>query len=325
MTGGTIATARSSQGLLGMGPIDRLATAVLEGAERVGVTVALFTWQDVQGREKPPLDSADFTPPDWTDLARQTADLARTFDGVLILHGTDTLAYTAAALAFALDGYETPIVITGAQRALEHVRPDGPDNIRLGLAALNQAAAARRGGVTVAFGGRLFPGARVYKFSAHSLYAFRSSSSGGKVEEALMPAPTEPRPKGMAFDSRVVPVWVVPGLSAEAVSLQLETARARGVLLMLHGVGSAPRALAASCDRWRTQGLLVAAVSQARHGRMAMSSYESTRRLLEAGVVPADMLAEAALVKIMWLLAQTTDVAQASRWMAFDLVGETGR
>ena len=252
------------------------------------------------------LDSCEMQPEHWTALARRLFTRLRTFDGAVVTHGTDTLAYTAAALSFMLPNLRKPVVLTGAQRPLDEVRSDA----RLNL--IDAVTAALRGPreVTVCFDSRLFRGNRVRKVSVNAYDAFDSPNPpplGGLGVDTRFLAGRRPKgpPRLLAgLDPRVFLLKVFPGLDP-AIALAV-LPRVKGLVLEAYGAGNFPvsealgRSLRKVLEAARARRIPVLLVSQAHRDGVDLSLYESGAEAARLGVISGgDLTASAAVVKLM--------------------------
>jgi L-asparaginase len=278
------------------------------------------------------LDSSDVGPEQWSDLVTTVADHARArADGVVILHGTDTMAFTAAALAFALEGLDRPVVLTGAQRPLVAHRTDARRN----LVDAVELATCDIPEVGICFDGLLLRGCRAVKGDARSYHAFESpgveplARMGFDVDiGAHVRRPVGPFRSDARFDRRVAVVYVTPGLEPSAVEAMLDSAVSpRGLVVAAYGVGTVPRvtrALGPVVRRAVDSGTEVVVVTQ-RGGVIDLDLYENSRALADAGAVAGgQMRIEAATVKLMQALARFDDRAARRRWLTTDIAGELG-
>jgi L-asparaginase len=273
------------------------------------------------------LDSSDIGPDEWTALADEVA-AARHHDGVVIIHGTDTMAYTASALSFALGGLDRPVVLTGSQRPLGEVRTDARRN----LVDAVDLATRDIPEVGICFDGQLYRGNRATKGDAWSYRAFASPGCPPLARLGLdveigdhVRRPRAPFAVDGRFDARVAVCWVVPGMDPKQVARAGEGAR--GVVLAAFGVGDIPvraRALAPEVRKLCDAGVTVLVVTQARAGAVDLSLYANGVALAEAGALPGgDLLLEAAVVKLMHALALHPADAEARRvYLLSDVAGE---
>jgi L-asparaginase len=321
-TGGTIGMVHGSDGTLVPYDFTDLLDRVPELGS-LGTTLCTSVLEPI-------VDSSDMDPSDWTRLAEMIWAEAEEADGFVVLHGTDTLAYTASALSFALVGLNLPVVITGSQLPMEVPRSDARENL---ITAVEVACARdAQGGpllreVAVYFEYTLYRGNRVYKQSSQDFDAFASPNfpplATAGVKLTFAPFVTERVPEGALpserraagaprhtqFDPAVGWLPFYPGIDEAAVRSVLFSGR-KAVLLQTFGAGNLPsrpwlaRALKEAAD----QGIWLIQVSHCRKGSVGGSEYAAGRMLAELGVLSAgDATSEATLVKTMWLLAQRLD------------------
>lgn len=276
-------------------------------------------------------DSSDVRPADWQRYADEVADaFAGGADGVVVLHGTDTMAYTASALSFLLDGLPGPVVLTGSQLPLSELRSDARPNL---VAALTLAATPGWAEVAVLFGDALMRGCRVTKVSTRGFDAFRSPDLPALAEVGVDVAWREDllyRPAGRPLevhrlrDVAVVALRLFPGITASTLRTLLGDP-VEGLVLEAYGAGNGPDdpALLAVVREAHERGVVIAAVSQCLHGGVRMDAYATGHALATAGVVPCGtMTAEAALAKLRWLLSVHDDPALVRGALARDARGE---
>lgn len=286
---------------------------------------------------EPPIDSSDMHPAIWCRLASIIAEKYDDYTGFVVLHGTDTMAYTASALSFMLRNLTKPVILTGAQLPIKEIRTDGKENL---LTSLEIAAAQIDGKpivreVCVFFENHLMRGNRTTKINAENFNAFHSCNYPNlaeagihiKYENAYMLSPEEG--KGMTlqnkYDSNVAILSLFPGIQEAIVKAVLETSGLKGVILKTFGSGNAPhldflmKYLKAATDR----GIIIVNVTQCLEGMVEMDRYESGRQLLEAGVVCGkDMTIEAALTKLMILLGLNYTTEEIREQMTVSFAGE---
>ena len=280
------------------------------------------------------LDSSDLGPPEWAVLAEHIA-AARDegWDGVVVIHGTDTMAWTASALSYALRGLDRPVVLTGSQRPLGEVRTDARRNL---IDAVDLATRDLPE-VGICFDGELLRGNRATKGDAFSYAAFSSpgcaplARMGIDVEIAYhVRPPSLPFACVPRFDPRVAVVWATPGMPPDQLDRLLSAGDGdapRSVVLAAFGTGNVPhrvRPLAPSVRRAVDAGATVLVVSQARQGAIDLGLYESGAALADAGALSGGgMGLEAATVKLMHALAlHPEDPAARARLLLEDLAGE---
>ena len=278
------------------------------------------------------LDSSDVRPADWQRFAdRVAAAFADGAHGVVVLHGTDTMAYTASALAFLLEGLPGPVVLTGSQVPLVEVRSDARDNL---ITSLLLAATPGWAEVAVYLGGGLLRGCRTTKVSTDGFDAFASPNlppladvgvDVGWRRELVRPPAEGPLRVHRLANVGVVALRLVPGITAETLRNVLRDP-VRGLVLETYGSGNAPTRDPDLLDVLREavdRGVVVVNVTQCLRGGVRMGTYAAGRALADAGVVSGgDLTAEAALAKLLVVLAQGLTPADAAVAMARDLAGE---
>jgi glutamyl-tRNA(Gln) amidotransferase subunit D len=280
--------------------------------------------------------SENMTPGHWSKLARRAARAVREkFDGVVITHGTDTLAYTAAALSFALAGIPIPVIIVGSQRSSDRPSSDAPLNL---VAAVTAAATAEFAGVYVAMHlgesddrVALHRGTRVRKNHTSRRDAFVSvgvpvaavygRSGLESVAEGLPRRGGTFRPR-TKFDGRAALLKFYPSMPAALIRATRRWG-AKVVIIEGTGLGHVSREVAGELAKFIKGGGVACMTSQCIGGRVNMNVYDTGRDLLHMGVLPLeDMLAETALAKAMWVLGTGASGARARELMSANLVGE---
>jgi L-asparaginase len=280
----------------------------------------------------PLLDSSDMTPKLWMTIARDIARHYHDYDGFIVIHGTDTMAYTASALAFMLRGLHKPVVVTGSQIPLCELRNDGRENLITSLLVASEHPVPE---VCLCFGNRLLRGCRATKVSANDFQAFDSpnfpplGTIGIRISVNRQRF-SAPRDAGTGFElrpmrnARVGSLRLFPGTSAELVRNVLRTPL-EGLVLETYGSGNGPsdpeflRVLAEAGDR----GVVIANCTQCLHGGVDQTGYATGSSLARAGVVSGlDMTPEAALTKMSYLLSQNLGIEKVRRYMSVNLRGE---
>lgn len=280
---------------------------------------------------EPLLDSADMSPRDWLAIARLIEERYDEFDGFVVLHGTDTLAYTSSALSFLLEGLGKPVVVTGSQLPLGVLRTDATENL---LGALLLAAADDLHEVVVCFGGSVLRGNRATKVSSTGFDAFESpnephiASLGVNLEAGpatRLPPGTGPLRVAQLEEVSVAALRLFPGIRASLVENVLRAPLA-GLMLETFGSGNAPsrdpallRALASASER----GVVIVNTTQCLRGAVDMRGYATGSALAAAGVVSGgDMTQEAALAKLIWLLGRGLEPQRVRDLVQANLRGE---
>lgn len=275
------------------------------------------------------LDSSDIGPTHWSDLAIHIANQRETYDGFVIIHGTDTMAYTASALAYALEGLDRPVILTGAQRPLAALRTDARRN----LADAVELATCDIPEVGICFDGSLLRGCRATKNNSRAYAAFSSPGCqplarlgvdidiANHVRRPIVPFRCDAR-----FDARVVVVYVTPGMHPRLIE-QLLTASndLKGIVLAAFGAGTLPthtHPLAPVIKEIIDSGVDVLVVTQS-SGRVNLGLYQNSQGLLEAGAIPGgEMLIEAAVTKLMHALAVYERRGDRRRYLEWNVAGE---
>ena len=315
-TGGTIGMLETAEGLAPAGGFEarmREHFAQLTAAPQVH-----WTLQELN----PLLDSANMQQHNW--LAMRDAIVTAVdagHDGVLVLHGTDSLAYSAAALSFLLLGLPVPVLLTGSMLPAGAPGSDAWDNL---CGALRQFEQGLEDGVQLYFHGQLLHGCRASKLRSEAFDAFaalprhREGSRASEVPEALRYG-QQRQPVNLA----VMPVY--PGLQAEHLRGVLDTG-VQGLVLECYGSGTGPsddQALLDVLREARQRGVMLVAISQCPQGSVVFDTYAAGNRLRAAGLVSGGgMTREAALGKLFGLLGAGLDVEAAEQWFALDLCGE---
>lgn len=276
------------------------------------------------------IDSSDMSPTDWQRIADDIASHYQQYDGFIILHGTDTMAYTASALSFMLEGLSKPVIVTGSQIPLAELRSDGRTNL---LNALYIAANYPIAEVTLFFNNQLMRGNRSRKVDADGFNAFASPNypvlleagieievKAGKItppqHTELKVSPMLPQPIGV--------ITLYPGISADVLRNTLQQP-VKALILLSYGVGNAPQnpALMAELRQAEAQQILVLNCTQCVHGKVNMQGYVNGQVLAECGVVSGhDMTLEAALTKLHYLLNQPLNLNEVKQQLGEDLRGE---
>lgn len=266
----------------------------------------------------PPIDSSDINPPHWVKIAEVIEENYEAYDGFVVLHGSDTMAYTASALSFMLENLNKPVIFTGSQLPMGMLRTDGRENFiaSILIAGEKEEDTPLVPEVAVYFENRLFRGNRVFKYNAENFMAFRS---GNYPELAQAGVNLQYNKKYIAkpnfrklkvhkeLDSRVALLHLHPGISREVLSAFLENPNIKGLVMKTYGAGNAPtdsqfiEMIKNAIDR----GVIIVNVSQCAEGRVEMGRYQTSLELQNAGVISGfDMTTESALAKMMYLLGR---------------------
>lgn len=281
----------------------------------------------------PLIDSSNMSPKLWLHIARDIATHYDAFDGFVVLHGTDTMAYTASALPFMLEGLGKPVILTGAQIPLCEVRNDARGNL---ITSMIIAADCGLPEVCLLFGQKLLRGNRAVKVNADGFDAFASpkfpplGTVGVGIDirwDLVLPPPDSAKPVAVkAFtESRVAALRLFPGISARVVR-NILAPPIKGVVLETYGVGNAPDndpelldVIRQACDR----GVVIVNCTQCLQGRVHAKAYATGTSLERTGVISGyDMTAEAALAKLFYLFSRNLSIEAVKRQMQTNLRGE---
>jgi L-asparaginase len=324
--GGTIGMARAEDGFRPMTGFEDVLRRLLR--EQVAAVLPDF---DVVALAEP-IDSANLQPSHWSALARELVTRWQAYDGFVVLHGTDTMAYSASALSFMLRGADKPVIFTGAQIPLGEPDSDALANL---LGALMLAGRQRIQEVCLYFGGRLLRGNRSTKLASEAFDAFDSPNypqlaDVGEDVALHADALLTPPPRTFVvpqFDAEAVAVLsVYPGISARIVDAIAVSPRVRGLVLRTYGVGNVPDAHITFIDslaRTIERGIVVLNTTQCVRGRVIPGTYATGAALDRIGVLPGgDMTLEAAFAKLHFVLASTADADVVRRALGESLCGE---
>ncbi|HPF67692.1 MAG TPA: asparaginase [Flavobacteriales bacterium] len=329
-TGGTIGMlADPRTGTLAPMDLARLEEQVPE-LERIGVELKSVSFPQ-------PKDSSDMGPADWVRLATIIGDHYAEHDGFVVLHGSDTMAYTASALSFLLEGLGKPVVLTGSQLPIGTIRTDARENL---ITAIEIAAARDEEGrprvpeVAVYFEYHLYRGNRTVKVHAERFEAFRSpnwpplAEAGVRIRydhRAILPLRERPFKVHTELDDRVGVLPLFPGIRPDWVRSALSTPDLMGVVLATFGSGNGPTdpAFIEALREARDRGIVLLNVTQCVGGRVEQGRYATSAAFNELGVVPGgDLTVEAALTKMMFLLGEGVGPAVLPERLPVPICGE---
>ncbi len=284
-----------------------------------------------------PIDSSNISIAHWLELAHIIEEHYNFYDGFVILHGTDTMAYSASALSFLLENLAKPVIFTGAQVPIGKIRTDAKENL---ISALEIAAAGGAEGkslvpeVAVYFNNVLLRGNRSKKVESSHFDAFKSGNypalaiAGIELEfepSHILPKPDKAFKVHQKLDNRVAVLKLFPGISELVVRSILNNAGLRGLVLETYGAGNAPT------EHWFLEllrdalqnGLIILNVSQCDEGNVNQGLYETSRYLEEMGVIGgADITTEAAITKLMFVLGQKLSLEESKSMLRRNLRGE---
>ena len=317
-TGGTIASVPGGEGL------EPHRSGVMERELEQLRTYYEITVQDVMC-----LDSSNIRPEEWQLIARHIFEQRQGYDGVVVSHGTDTMAYTASAVTFMLPNIDIPVVFTGSQLPLADMLSDGPENLRTAFAM----AASGHSGVFLAFDRKVMLGCRAVKVRASGFSAFESVNARYAAHVSNL---------GLVVDPRVLPKWdgeprlatdiskevfllkLTPGLNP-AVFDVLAAMGYKGIVIEAFGLGGVNvlhKGLR-GIHRAVEDGISVVVTTQCLYDSSDLRVYQVGNKLLELGVIQArDMTSEAAMTKLMWAIGQGMEPQEIAKLFAVSLSGE---
>ena len=286
----------------------------------------------------PPIDSSDMTPRLWEQIVRIIIDTYEQYDGFVVLHGTDTMAYTSSALSFMLENLTKPVILTGSQLPVGQLRTDGKENL---ITSIELASAHHEDGtpwvpeVCIYFSGRLLRGNRSTKINADGFNAFDSFNHPHLCDAGvtftfhkhhiLKPDYDKPVVPHLALNPNVVVFSLFPGLQENIVRHVLDAPELRSIVMRSFGSGNAPQTpwMLDLLKEANQRGVLVVNISQCVSGNVEMSRYDTGCQLKEAGVISGyDSTVEAAVTKLMHLQARYDNSETIREAMNRSLAGE---
>jgi len=283
-----------------------------------------------------PIDSSDVDVVTWQKIAQIIEVNYDHFDGFVVLHGTDTMAFSASALSFMLEGLTKPVIFTGAQLPIGKLRTDGKENL---ITAIELAAAKRNGEsiiqeVAIYFESRLYRGNRTHKYNTENFDAFESANFPALAEagihlsyshENLYRSEVKTLAVKRDFDSRVAILKIFPGMREEMIAPFFNNSELKGLIIETFGSGNVPTLpwLVSLLKSAVNRGLVILNISQCNKGFVEQGRYETSMSLREAGVIGgADMTIESAITKMMFLLGQSNQPEVVRERLMIPLRGE---
>ena len=284
----------------------------------------------------PLIDSSNVTPSFWVKLATVIEENYEKYDGFVVLHGTDTMSYSASMLSFMLENLNKPVIFTGSQLPMGVVRTDGRDNFINAI----EIAAAQTGGtplvpeVAIYFENKLMRGNRTNKFNAENFNAFLSGNYPPLAEvgvhiryntELILKPNFRKLKVNKELDNSVLILKLFPGIAEIVVKNALNIVGLKGVILETYGAGNAPT------DAWFidalteaiNKGIIIYNVTQCKGGAVDMGKYETSMKLSQIGVIGGyDITTESAIAKMMYLFGQGFNCDETKRLLMVPLRGE---
>jgi L-asparaginase len=316
-TGGTIASVVSDTGLVPGESGEQLL-------HMLGDLPYNITVKDIME-----LDSSNIQPEEWKIIAEEIYHNRNEFDGIVVSHGTDTMAYTASMLTFMLQNINLPVVLTGSQVPMNVILSDAPDNMRIAFAG----AANCEPGIYIAFDRKIMRGCRSVKVRTTAFNAFESvnvppvaevTSDGFSIKNNRLPNPGKCQ-LNTKIDTHVSLVKLFPGFDP-ALLRAMAKHGCHGIVIEAYGLGgmtSIRRNLVAVVGELIRKGIPVIASSQCLYERSDLTKYEVGRlALLEGAISARDMTSESAITKLMWGLGQGMDVSAITDFFNTDVAGE---
>lgn len=321
-TGGTISAKTSEDGL----------RPLLASEELLHYMSELRHYYEIEALDLFNLDSSNIQPEEWQIIARAVFEALDRFDGIVITHGTDTMAYTASMLSYMLYNLKKPVVITGSQVPIDDLLTDARNNLYTAFAAVDSGIP----GVTVAFNRKIISGCRAVKVRTLGFEAFESVNApylgeiyanGMRCYREYIVEPEYGAPTKLVDNvcKDVFLLKLIPGTNPEIFDM-LNTMNYRGIVLETFGLGGlhfVRRNLLPKLKMLTDSGISVVACSQCLYESSDFSVYEVGRKLLDCGIIPGqDMTTEAAVTKLMWALGQTKDQDEVRHIFARNYAGE---
>lgn len=319
-TGGTIASLKSKEGLV----------PELKGHHLMPYIASFTKEYNVSIEDILHLDSSNIQPEEWLFIGKNVYENCKHYDGIIITHGTDTMAYTASILTFMLPNIPIPVVITGSQLPLTHPLTDAIDNLRYAFAM----AASGAEGIFVAFNRKIILGCRAVKIRTTGFDAFESvnypniatiDSTGLNINRTVLPKNSGEPEFLNQLCSDVFLIKLTPGLNPSIFDMLIDM-NYRGIVIEAFGAGGLHyihRDLISKLEKLAEHGISIVISSQCLYERSDLTIYQPGQLALKHGVIQAfDMTTEAAVTKLIWALGQTKDMEEVKKIFATNYAGE---
>lgn len=327
-TGGTIGMINDPKtGVLKAFDFKHLSNQIPE-LDRLNVKLTAISFEK-------PVDSSEMNPEKWAEIAQIVFENYESYDGFVILHGSDTMAFTASALSFMLQGLSKPVILTGSQLPIGTIRTDGKENLITSIeiaAAKDPAGNPRIQEVAIYFEYSLYRGNRTSKISATEFEAFSSPNypelavAGVSIRYQLEPK-IEQRELSLftAFDNRVALLKIFPGFNVEVYKSLFDFKLVKGIIIETFGAGNAPSGELFSelIQSYISEGGIVLNITQCSTGSVEQGRYETSSFFQAAGVIGGfDLTTEAAVTKMMYALGKYSNPIEIREVLEKDLNGE---
>ena len=284
----------------------------------------------------PVIDSSNMQPAIWIELVKLIAKNYNKYDGFVILHGTDTMAYTASALSFMLENLNKPIIFTGSQLPVGEIRTDAKENLitAIEIAATNENGQAIIPEVCIFFDYQLFRGNRATKYNSAKFEAFRSVNYPALAEAgvhikynylAINNINKKPLKVHTQLDTNIAILKIFPGISQDIIDATLNSKNLKAIILETFGSGNAStdKSFINSLKKAIDKGIIIYDVTQCLGGTVELGRYETSSQLKKIGVISgADITTEAAVTKLMFLLGQNISSKEMKKQLQLSLRGE---
>jgi len=283
----------------------------------------------------PILDSSNMNPGIWAELAKLIQEKYEEFDGFVILHGSDTMSFTASALSFMLQNLAKPVVLTGSQLPIGEIRTDAKENLitALEIAATKKGDKAMVPEVCVYFDYQLFRGNRSIKYNSEKFEAFTSPNYPILAEAGvslsfypnyILPIPQKPFEIHTIFNANIGVLKMYPGITENAVKAITESG-VEAIVLEAFGSGNTTTApwFIACLEKAIKDNKIIIDISQCKGGSVQLGVYETSRKLQQMGIISGyDLTFEAAVTKLMYLMGQGSSIEEVKRLMEVSIAGE---